>query len=217
MKIVGLTGGIGSGKSAAADIFSSLGVPVIDTDAIAHQMTGVNGFANASIGVAFGAEMLESTGQMARSKMRALVFNDVQARKKLEAILHPLIRDAVGGEIAALPVGTAYAVLVVPLLFERRTFSTMMWRSVAVDCTIATQIKRVIARSHLASDEILRIIGAQIGRQQRLQLADDIVCNQADIAHLRDVVGSLNVSYLKLLKGNALNETKVRNGAETGA
>jgi len=217
MKIVGLTGGIGSGKSAAADFFSSLGVPVIDTDAIAHQMTGVNGFANASIGVAFGAEMLESTGQMARSKMRALVFNDVQARKKLEAILHPLIRDAVGNQIAALPVGTAYAVLVVPLLFERMTFSTMLWRSVAVDCTIATQIKRVIARSHLASDEILRIIGAQIGRQQRLQLADDLVCNQADIAHLRDAVGSLNMSYLKLLKGNALSETKVRNGAETGA
>jgi dephospho-CoA kinase len=197
MKIVGLTGGIGSGKSAVADIFMSLGVPVIDTDKIAHQLTSAGGIANPIIGEAFGAEMLESAGGMARSKMRELVFKDPSQRQKLEVILHPLIRDAVKAEISALPLATAYAVLAIPLLFERMTFRTLIWRTLTVDCAISTQISRVARRSNLATDEIERIINAQAPRQIRLQLADDVVHNEAGFAQLRVQVEALNRLYLE--------------------
>jgi len=195
MNIVGLTGGIGSGKSAAADIFFSLGVGVIDTDRIAHQLTSDGGIANHSIGKAFGAEMLESTGGMARSKMRSLVFNDPIARRKLESILHPLIRDAVNAQISALATNMPYAVLMIPLLFERMTFRQLIWRTLTVDCAISTQISRVATRSNLATDEINRIIQAQAPRQIRLQLADDVVHNQAGLEQLRTQVEALHQRY----------------------
>ncbi|NJR72395.1 MAG: dephospho-CoA kinase [Gammaproteobacteria bacterium] len=188
MKIVGLTGGIGSGKSAVADVFLSLGIQVIDTDKIAHQLTAVGGIANPSIGEVFGAEMLESAGGMARSKMRELVFNDPSARQKLEAILHPLIGEAVNREIRALTIPAPYAILAVPLLFERMTFRTLIWRTLTVDCTIATQISRVKSRSNLLTDEINRFINAQAPRQIRLQLADDVIHNEAGLTELRGQV-----------------------------
>lgn len=197
MKIVGLTGGIGSGKSAVADIFVSLGVPIIDTDKIAHQLTSAGGMANSTIGDEFGPEMLESAGGMARSKMRALVFNDPSARQKLESILHPLIRDAVKAEINALATPTPYAILAIPLLFERMTFRKLIWRTLTVDCAISTQISRVATRSSLAKDEIERIIEAQAPRQIRLQLADDVVHNEAGFAQLRAQVEALNRRYLE--------------------
>jgi dephospho-CoA kinase len=196
MNIVGLTGGIGSGKSAVADIFLSLGVPVIDTDNIAHQLTAADGIANPIIGEVFGAEMLESAGGMARSKMRTLVFNNPAARHKLEAILHPLIRDGVNAAINALAPSTPYAILAIPLLFERMTFRTLIWRTLTVDCAIHTQIDRVATRSKLAVDEINRIIEAQAPRQIRLQLADDVVHNEAGFAQLRVQVEALHRRYL---------------------
>ncbi len=195
MNIVGLTGGIGSGKSAVADIFLSLGIAVIDTDRIAHELTAVNGIANAPIGEAFGAEMLESGGGMARSKMRALVFNDPKARQKLEAILHPLIRDSVNEAITALP-PSAYAILAIPLLFERMTFRSIIWRTLTVDCAIETQLNRVMSRSKLSADEVNLILKAQAPRQIRLQLADDVVHNEAGFDQLRVQVEALHCRYL---------------------
>jgi dephospho-CoA kinase len=197
VRIVGLTGGIGAGKSAAADVFIELGVTVIDTDKIAHQLTEAGGAANASIGEAFGAEMLEDAGGMARSKMRALVFADATARQKLEAILHPLIHDAVSNAIAALDSRLSYAVLAIPLLFERMTFRHLLWRTVSLDCSVQTQIKRVISRSQLATDEIKRIIAAQAPRTLRLQLADDVIHNEAGFAQLRTQIDALHRRYIE--------------------
>jgi dephospho-CoA kinase len=196
MNIVGLTGGIGSGKSAVADIFLSLGIAVIDTDKIAHELTAANGIANTPIGEAFGAEMLESGGGMARSKMRTLVFNDPIARQKLEAILHPLIHDGVSKAIAALTPSTPYAILAIPLLFERMTFRTIIWRTLTVDCAIETQLNRVMSRSKLSADEVNRILKAQAPRQIRLQLADDVVHNEAGFDQLRVQVEALHCRYL---------------------
>lgn len=199
MKIVGLTGGIGAGKSAVANVFSSLGVTVIDTDQIAHQLTVAGGAANASISAAFGAEMLESAGGMARSKMRALVFADATARQKLEAILHPLIRDAVATAIAALPVNTRYSILAIPLHFEHMTFRHILWRTATVDCSVHTQIERVMKRSQLDEAEVKRIIAAQAPRAIRLQLADDVIHNEAGLDALRTQVEALNRRYLETI------------------
>jgi dephospho-CoA kinase len=199
VRIVGLTGGIGAGKSAAADVFTALGVTVIDTDKIAHQLTEIGGAANASIGAAFGAEMLEDAGGMSRSKMRTLVFADATARQKLEAILHPLIHDAVSNAIAALDSRLSYAVLAIPLLFERMTFRHLLWRTVSLDCTVETQIRRVTSRSQLATDEIKRIIAAQAPRALRLQLADDVIHNEAGFAQLRTQVETLHRRYIETI------------------
>lgn len=200
MKVVGLTGGIGSGKSVVARIFESLGVQVVDTDKIARQLTQVGGIANPPIGEVFGAKMLGSAGELNREKMRVLVFNDVAARQKLEAILHPLIYAQSKKQLASIGIGNPYAILVIPLLFECLTFRALLWRTLAIDCAVDMQIARVGARSGLDAAEIRRIVGAQTPRAIRLQLANDVVRNESGIEALANLVGQLHVGYLDQIK-----------------
>ncbi len=199
MKVVGLTGGIGSGKSAVASIFEELGVGVIDTDQIAHRLTALGGQAIASITAAFGANVITEDGAMDRHKMRALAFADAAVKLQLESILHPMIREEVAAALHACEQKNngqrGYVMLAVPLLFERMTFVSQLWRTIAVDCAEASQIARVVVRSALSHEQVAAIMANQLPRRVRLQLADDVIHNQFDIANLRAQVNALNHRY----------------------
>lgn len=175
---IGLTGGIGSGKSQVADLFHEWGASVIDTDAIAHELTAVGGGAIESLRAAFGAGMITPEGALNRQAMREMVFHDPAARLRLEAIIHPMI-GRVTQERAELATG-CYLVFVVPLLVESGRWRDKVDRICVVDCDPATQVARVQARSGLTPEAIARIMSAQASRQERLAVADDIVLNDKD-------------------------------------
>ena len=193
---VGLTGGIGSGKSTAAELFASLGVPVIDTDAISHQLTRPNGEAIPAIQSVLGSEYIDSTGALDRAKMRQLIFSDTTAKNLLEKILHPLI-FAEARSLAAIS-SASYVIIIVPLLFETTAFKEWMNRTVTVDCTEETQIKRITKRNGMNDQTARSIISQQISRAQRLELADDIIDNEGDLAELCEQIARLNLRYLEL-------------------
>jgi dephospho-CoA kinase len=192
--VVGLTGGIGSGKSAAADLFAEHGAEVVDTDAIAHALTKPGGGAMPLIRAGFGDGVVTADGALDRAAMRAMVFADPPARKRLEAILHPLIREECERQLAATT--APYAVLVVPLLIESGNYRKRVNRIAVVDCAEATQIARVMNRSGLARPEIERILGAQATRAERLAAADDVIDNDGDLAALAPQIGRLHHNYL---------------------
>jgi dephospho-CoA kinase len=197
---VGLTGGIGSGKSAVAEIFAGLGADVIDSDAIAHELTRPGGGAIAGIRAAFGAQAIAADGSLDRAAMRRLAFGDPQARKRLEAILHPLIR-AESARRLALATGP-YAVLVIPLLVESGVDRSRTARVVVVDCPEATQIERVMRRSALPEAEVRSILAAQASREQRLAQADDVIDNSGPPEALHGQVSRLNEKYLTLARSS---------------
>ncbi len=197
-KIVGLTGGIGSGKSAAADLFAALGVPVIDTDRIAHELTAAAGKALPSIVYAFGTQMIGTDGALNRAAMRQHVFANPSARKQLEAILHPLIRAESLRQINSLGDAAGYAVLVVPLLIESGAYHESIDRIAVVDCPEATQLSRVMARNGLQRDEVERIMAAQATRAERLAVADDVIENGGDLANLPSRIKVLHQTYTRL-------------------
>jgi len=192
--VVGLTGGIGSGKSAAAEEFARLGATVVDTDAIAHELTQDKGAAIAQIRRLFGDEFVEKSGAMDRDRMRALVFRDRKAKKQLEALLHPMIRAESERRIAAA--NGPYVVHVVPLLVESPGYRERVARVLVVDCPESVQVARVRQRSSLAEDAILRIIDAQISRRDRLAAADDVIDNSGTLDALHKQVRELHVRYL---------------------
>lgn len=194
--VVGVTGGIGSGKSAAADLFAARGAAVIDTDAIAHALTKADGAAMPAIRAEFGETVISSDGALDRAAMRAMAFADPSARKRLEAILHPLIRDEGERQLAAA--GTPYAVLVVPLLIEAGDYRKRVNRIAVVDCAETTQIARVMSRSGLARPEIERILAAQATRAERLAAADDVIDNDGELAALAPQIERLHANYLAL-------------------
>lgn len=197
-RIVGLTGGIGSGKSAAADCFAALGAAIVDTDAIAHELTGPGGGAMAAIEEEFGKPVVAADGRLDRAVMRRLAFEDPDVRQRLEGILHPLIRaQAERRCLAALAAGAPYVVLVVPLLVESGSYRSRVARVVVVDCEDETRIARVAARSGLARDEILRIMEVQASRQERLAIADDVIRNDGSLDDLGRQVAELHGHYLK--------------------
>lgn len=200
--IVGLTGGIGSGKSAVADLFAAHGVNIIDTDSIAHALTAPCGAAMPAIRAAFGAAMVTPEGALDRVAMRARVFAVPQERKRLEAILHPLIRAEAERQIAAYAARTdmPYMVLVVPLLIESGAYRQRVDRVVVVDCPEAVQISRVMARSGLPHAEVERILQAQATRAQRLAAADDLIENDGELAALAPQVERLHRKYLGLAR-----------------
>lgn len=172
---IGLTGGIGSGKSQVADFLQAWGAAVVDTDRIAHELTLPNGLAIAPIAEAFGAHYIQANGAMDRAKMRETVFNDAAARQKLEAIIHPLI-TVVTNEQVEIAQG-CYLVLVVPLLIESGRWQERVDRVCVVDCDPETQIERVQSRSGLSITTIQQIMAAQASREQRLRAADDVILN----------------------------------------
>jgi len=192
--VVGLTGGIGSGKSAAAEEFGRLGATVVDTDAIAHELTRAGGAAIGQVRSLFGDDYVDAEGAMNRAKVRALVFRDPAARKKLEELLHPMIRSESERRIAAA--SGPYVIHVVPLLVESPGYRQRVARVLVVDCPESVQVERVRRRSSLSEVEARRIIGAQIKREDRLAAADDVIDNSGSLAALHKQVRELHARYL---------------------
>jgi dephospho-CoA kinase len=193
---VGLTGGIGSGKSAAAAVFAELGATVVDTDAIAHELTVPGGVAIGEIRDAFGAEFIAADGSLDRARMRSTVFADPFAKRRLEAILHPLIRTVT--DARTLAAAGPYVIQMIPLLIESGKYRERAKRVLVVDCSEATQIVRTVARSRLDADQVRAIMAAQVRREARLAAADDVIDNEGDLAQLRLQVAALHPRYLKL-------------------
>jgi dephospho-CoA kinase len=193
--VVGLTGGIGSGKSAAAEEFGRLGATLVDTDAIAHELTRAGGAAMPAIRRQFGDDYVDATGAMDRPGMRELAFRDAAARKALETLLHPMIRAESERRIAAA--AGPYVIHVVPLLVESAGYRRRVARVLVVDCPPEMQMARVRERSGLAADEVERIIGAQIKREVRLAAADDVIDNSGTLDALHKQVRELHASYLQ--------------------
>jgi dephospho-CoA kinase len=193
--VVGLTGGIGSGKSAAADEFARLGATVVDTDAIAHELTEKGGAAMASIEKLFGPEVVSKDGSMDRKKVRDRVFADPAAKHELEALLHPMIREESARRIAAA--AGPYVVHVVPLLIESRDYRSRVDRVLVVDCPELTQIERVRARSGLSESEVRAIMRTQATRAERVAAADDVIDNGGSRDALRKQVAALHQKYLQ--------------------
>jgi dephospho-CoA kinase len=196
--VVGLTGGIGSGKSAAAEEFGRLGATVVDTDAIAHELTQAGGAAMPQVRTLFGEGYVDARGAMDRAKMRALAFQDPAARKKLEQLLHPLIRAESERRIAAA--SGPYVIHVVPLLVESGDYRQRVARVLVVDCPENAQFDRVRQRSRLPDEEIRRIIRSQASREERLAAADDVIDNSGLLAALHKQVRVLHARYLELAR-----------------
>ncbi len=193
---VGLTGGIGSGKSAVAERFSRLGAAVIDTDVIAHELTAPGGGAIAAIIDAFGNDVVASTGALDRAAMRKRVFADPGARKRLEAILHPMIRAEVAQRLST---GAApYTVLVVPLLVENlKAYRPLLDRIVVVDCEPGQQLARTAQRPGLDHAQANAILAAQVNSRERLRFADDVIDNRGDFSGLDSQIELLHGDYLQ--------------------
>ena len=197
MKIIGLTGGIGSGKSEAARLFAALGVPVIDTDAIAHELTAPGHPALRKIATAFGEEAIAPDGSLNRPYMRKKVFSDGAAKRTLEGILHPMIRAEVAARLAANP-SVPYQIVMVPLLFETGAYATMIDRSLVIDCDENLQVSRAMARSKLSEPEVRMIMDTQCFREQRLALADDVIDNSGSLENLGRQVREKHEKYIRL-------------------
>ena len=191
--VVGLTGGIGSGKSAAAERFAAHGITVVDTDAIAHELTQAGGAAMAAIRAEFGDSVLTSDGALDRPAMRKRVFADASARQRLEAILHPMIRLL--SDRRAASADSCYVVMVVPLLVESGSYRGRIARLLVVDCAEETQIARVMARNRMSRAEVINILAAQASRAQRLAVADDVIDNNGSLEDLQRQVDALDQAY----------------------
>ncbi len=191
---VGLTGGIGSGKSSAARIFASLGAGMVDVDDISHALTRPDGAAMAEIRLQFGAQAIAADGSLNRARMRELIFADGSAKQRLEAILHPMIGAQARAQVFLSH--APYVMLVVPLLLERDAYRDMVQRVAVVDCAEQTQIQRTMRRSAITEDAVRAIMAAQLPRAQRLARADDVINNDGDEDELRRQVTALHMRYV---------------------
>ena len=192
--IVGLTGGIGSGKSTVASLFLEHGVGIIDTDEIAHLLTQADGDAIMAIRADFGDDYIMDDGALNREKMRKLIFSDPAAKKRLETILHPMILGQTKVQIQELQT-KPYIILVVPLLPESPAFQQMIQRVLVVDCDENTQIARVTGRSRMTEAEVREVIAQQTPRARRLQFADDVIHNESSLGNVAAQVTVLNEHY----------------------
>jgi dephospho-CoA kinase len=196
---VGLTGGIGSGKSTVADLFAAQGAALVDTDLIAHQLTAPKGLAIPHIRTMFGDDYLTAEGAMDRQKMRAAVFADPASKAKLEAILHPLIRTE--SERAASEAPGPYVMIVVPLLVESGVWQQRVSRVLVVDCPEEVQIRRVMKRNGFSEEQVRAIMATQAPRAERLAVADDVILNDGyDPSGLVAQVSTLHRQYLTLAR-----------------
>lgn len=192
---VGLTGGIASGKSSAASLFSALGVPVIDADAISREVTAPGTALLARIAERFGARYLRADGSLDRRALRELVFCDTKARADLESLTHPAIFQAIEARAAAA--GGPYQILELPLLVEK-SHASLVDRVLVIDCDEALQIRRLQARDGSTVEQARAILGAQASRATRLEAADDVITNDGDLHSLRDQVERCHMRYLGL-------------------
>jgi dephospho-CoA kinase len=196
---IGLTGGIGSGKSTVAALFEEHGVEIIDSDAISHRLAQPGGIAIEAIRTAFGDDYIDEQGALDRPRMRQLIFSDAAARQRLQGILHPLIRTCILAQ-ANTPTPAPYRIVMVPLLFETPGYPELVARTLVVDCAETAQLARSMQRSGLTEQEARAIMAQQISRSERLRRADDIIHNDADLHSLRLQVGPLHQRYLALSK-----------------
>ena len=205
---VGLTGGVGSGKSTIASMFSNRGAALVDADAVAHQLTSVGGAAIGALRDAFGDEAIAADGSLDRVYMRARVFSDAVLRTKLEGLLHPMIRSAMN-ELADRQVleGATYVVRVVPLLVEGGNWRRYADRLLLVDCSDATQLERVRARPGIDDATARRIIAAQATRAERLAVADDVLFNEASLDQMDRRVARLHQTYVQYAATKRTRET----------
>lgn len=195
--LIALTGGIASGKTAVAELFATLGVPVLDTDVISREVVAPGMPALQQIVEAFGADILDPNGSLDRTKMRARVFSDPNERKRLEAILHPAIREELATRAAHA--GGLYQIHVIPLLIESGRAGDYD-RVLVVDCPEQDQLNRLMARDASSKDEAQRIIAAQASREQRLELADDVIVNTGTLADLEGFVRTLHKNYQSIAR-----------------
>ena len=200
MFVVALTGGIGSGKSAAAKIFAELGIPVTDVDVISHELTAANQTLVNDIKANFGSDYITPEGALDRAAMRKLVFTDEVARAKLNTLLHPAIYDEALLQLQAnqdhLIKSAPYQILVVPLLFDSPRYLPHINRILVIDCDESTQIERVKQRSNLPESEIINIIKAQTSRKKQLSLANEVIENNGSIEKLREKILELHQKYI---------------------
>lgn len=194
---IGLTGGIASGKSTVAEMFAALGVAVIDTDVIAREVVQPGEPALDEIRAEFGDQVILASGELDRTAMRHLVFADAPAREKLEAILHPRIRESTVEQAAAA--GGEYQLIVVPLLAES-PIRDFVDRILVVDCPEDVQIQRLLARDAESEEQARRMLAAQAGREQRLAIADDVILNDGDLEQARVQVEALHTAYTDLAR-----------------
>jgi dephospho-CoA kinase len=195
---VGLTGGIGSGKSMASAMFAELGAGVVDTDEISRALTAPGGGAIAPIRESFGPEYIAADGGLDRARMRELVFGDAEAKRRLEGILHPRIRDRLRADVAAAR--QPYVIAVIPLLFETGAYQDLLQRVVVVDCEESEQVRRASSRSGLSEREVRAIMATQFPRAERRKRADDVLTNDGSIEALRGQVARLHAGYLDLAR-----------------
>lgn len=199
--LIGLTGGIGSGKSTVASLFESLGARIIDTDKISRELTAEGGEAIAAIRDTFGSSFIDASGALDRAKMRSLIFFQADKKKSLENILHPLILGE-ARKLASAATSAPYSLLVVPLMFEVPGYTEWLQRILLVDCTEALQISRTMARSNLDRDTVLAMMAQQASRALRLSRADDVIQNNDSINHLTTQVAVLHARYLHMAAGS---------------
>ena len=197
--VVGLTGGIASGKSMVARFFEELGVPVIDTDIVAREVVEPGKPALKEIGEHFGDQVIRADSTLDRKALREIIFADDAARQHLESILHPRIRTETYAQAAAAE--GPYVIIVVPLLFES-TMKTEMDRIVVVDCEEETQILRLMTRDNESREQACRILATQASREDRLSIADDVVNNDTDVESAHAQVQQLHENYLALAKAH---------------
>ncbi len=193
---IGLTGGIASGKTAVSDHFSRLGVPIIDTDQISRELVEPGKPALAEIQKQLGDRFICTDGTLNRKLLREHVFNDADARKTLESILHPAIRQEVEHRLSELR-NEPYAIVVVPLLTENG-LTTMVDRILLVDIPEALQVRRVCDRDNISEQQAEMILAAQASRAERKAIADDIIENSGDLQALRQKIEKLHRQYLAL-------------------
>lgn len=204
MRVVAVTGGIGCGKSAATEIFSELGVDVVDVDVISHaltshQLTGEHSFILKEISAHFGADILDETGALKRAQLRNVIFKDATKRHLLESILHPAIYKQASLEIiknTQHDCKLGYQILAIPLLSAASNYYNLIDHTVVIDCNESLQISRTIARSQLSEIEVKAIINNQISREQRLKLADDVIENEGNLAELRKKIELFHEKYI---------------------
>jgi len=199
MHVIALTGGIGSGKSEAAKQFSRLGVPVVDTDVIAHALTAAGSPMLGEIAHVFGIGFLNADGTLNRAGLRAHILNHPEERLKLEALLHPAIHDR-AVELLTNNQNTlhpGYQILVIPLMFENNRYQALVNKTLVVDCDENLQVKRAMSRSQLTEQEVKAIMDAQTTRATRLRRADEVIENNGSVAELIEKVNKIHKKFIK--------------------
>ena len=200
--IIGLTGGIGSGKTSATKFFAAEGIAIIDADTIAHELTGAQGDAIPNIKKYFGVDFITKNGKLDRKKMKNRIFSDINSRKKLEEILHPLIQAEIMHRIETA--FSPYIIVVAPLLLETGDYCETVTRILVVDCNEECQISRTVSRDGLSKEDVRTIMATQKPRQERLNQADDVIVNDTDISSLQEKVKLQHNIYLSLLQKKSI-------------